>query len=116
MNTEKKKDNVIGIGHNQKNDFSKEHYARLMNAALKMLCYAKGMVAEIEHKFDEAFTKHINGNSWDRKLKDFEIHEKRISAKNLSNKCYKDLSQYVEALEERAKVKGIEIEESNDKK
>jgi len=115
MQKENKKDNVIGIGHNQ-NDYSKEQYAKLMNATHTILCYAKSMVSEIEHRFDEAFTKHINGNSWDRKLKDFEIHEKRISAKNLSNKCYKELREHVEALEERAKAKGIEIEESNDKK
>ena len=108
MQKEKKKDNVIGIGHNQ-NDYSKEQYAKLMNTMHGVLCYAKGMVSDIEHKFDEAFTKHENANSWSRKLKDFEIHEKRLRAKNMSNKCYANLNGHVKAIEEKAKARDIKI-------
>ena len=46
MNSEKKKDNVIGIGHNQ-NEYSKEQYAKLMNATYKILSYAKDMVSNV---------------------------------------------------------------------
>ena len=114
MNTEKKKDNVIGIGHNQ-NEYSKEQYAKLMNATYKILSYAKDMVSNVEHKFDEAFTKHENAVSWERKLKDFEIHERRIKAKSMSKKCWNNLNEHIEALEEKAKINGIDIEGSDER-
>ena len=114
MYNEKKKDNVVGIGHNQENNFSKEQYQKLMRGTHAALCFAKAMVSDIEHKFDEAFTKHENARSWNRRLKDFEVHEKRIKAKDMSDKAWKYLDDQVKALEEKAKVKGIEIEGSND--
>jgi len=107
--SEDKKDNVVGIGHNN-SQYSKEQYAKLMNTTHRVLCYAKGMLSEIEHKFDEAFTKHKNSNTWERKLKDFEIHEKRLRAKNMSNKCYANLNEHVRAIEEKAKARDIKID------
>ncbi len=103
-----KKNNVVGIGHN--NQYGKEQYARLVNTMHKVLNYARGMTSEVEHKFDEAFTKHENGRSWSRKLKDFEIHERRLKAKNLSNRCYTEINKHIEALEEKAKANNIELE------
>ena len=85
MNSEKKKDNVIGIGHNQ-NEYSKEQYAKLMNATYKILRYANDMVSNVELKFEEGYTKHHHAVSWERRLKDFEIHERRIKAKSMSKK------------------------------
>ena len=105
-----KRDNVVGIGHNQKNEFSKEQYEKLLNFTHWITCYAQSTISDIEHYFDEAFTKYEGGQSWQRKLKDFEVHEKRLEAKKLAKKGYAELSEQVTAIEDRAVRYGIELD------
>ena len=52
--------------------------------------------------FDEAFTKH-------RRLKDFEVHEKRHKAKRLSFNIVKDLEETETKLIEGVKKYGVEL-------
>ena len=59
--------------------------------------------------FDEAFTKHRHANPSDRKLKDFEIHEKRLKAKRLSFNIVKDLEETETKLVEGVKKYGVEL-------
>ena len=101
-----KRDNVVGIGHNQKNEFSKEQYEKLLNFTHWITCYAQSTISDIEHYFDEAFTKYEGGQSWQRKLKDFEVHEKRLEAKKLAKKYWSKGADKERIIKE-AKDKGI---------
>jgi hypothetical protein len=109
MNNDNKKDNVIGIGHNQ-NNYSKEQYAKLLKAMHKALLFTKYTAAEITHLFDEAFTKHENGRAYGVKLKDFEVHERRSHAKRLSANCQDDLKARLDIVENTAKNNNIQLE------
>ena len=67
------------------------------------------MVWEIRHSFDEAFTKQENSNSHSRKLKDFEVHERRATALNETSKLKAELHKELEALENGVLQYGIDI-------
>ena len=108
MNEDKNK-NVVGIGHNN-NQYSKEQYAKLVNSLHKAWHHAKGIMHDVECKFDEAFTKHENGNAHSRKLKDFEIHVKRHEAKVAASRFWNSAKEHIEAIEKKAKADGIELE------
>jgi len=106
---EDKKNNVVGIGHNN-SQYSKEQYAKLVNSLHKAWHHAKGIMHDVEWKFDEAFTKHEHGNAHSRKLKDFEIHEKRHEARVLVGKFWNHAKEHIEAIEKKAKTDDIELE------
>ena len=122
MSNEDKKNNVIGIGHNN-SQFSKEQYARLVNSLHHAHKFAAQEMRRVRHLFNEALTKHTNSNPYQRKLKDFEVHERRNDAENIAGKFSTYAEKYVRAIENKAKADGIELksaakkdndEESND--
>ena len=115
MNNEKKKDNVIGIGHNN-NNYSREQYAKLLKGLRHANLYAQQEMSRVRRLFDEAFTKRQNSNPYNDKLKDFEIHERRHDANEIARKFNKYADERVEAIDKKAAVDDLDIgnEESND--
>tara|TARA_R110001599_G_scaffold337287_1_gene555574 strand:+ start:435 stop:719 length:285 start_codon:yes stop_codon:yes gene_type:complete len=76
---DKKKDNVVGIGHN--NNVSKEQYAKIVNKLHRMLKYSQQEINRVERFLDQAFTKypfriHINQSSKSLKYTKLELREK----------------------------------------
>jgi len=116
MSTNNKKDNVVGIGHN-KNDYSREQYAKLLKGLRHANRYAQQEMCRVRRLFDEAFTKRQNSNPYNDKLKDFEIHERRHDANEIARKFNKYADERVEAIDKKAAVDDLDIgndEESND--
>ena len=109
-NEEKKKDNVISIGHNQ-NTYSKEQYTKLVNSLHHAHLFAQEEMHRVRKLFDEAFTKRINSNPYDTKLQDFQIHERRSYAKKIASNFYSYADDKIEAIEKKAKADGIKLEE-----
>jgi len=110
MSNEKKKDNVVGIGHNQ-NDYSKDQYAKLLSALHRTHLYAQQEMSRVRRLFDEAFTKYPFSNPHENKLKDFEIHERRSDAETIARKFYDYADDRIDAIEKKAKADSIKLEE-----
>ena len=108
MRNEDKKNNVIGIGHNT-NQYSKEQYTKLVNSLHHAHKFAAQEMRRVRHLFNEALTKHTNSNPYQRKLKDFEVHERRNDAENIAGKFSTYSERYVKAIENKAKADGIEL-------
>ena len=106
--SEDKKNNVVGIGHNT-NQYSKEQFAKLLNHVHKAHRFAQQEMRRVRHLFNEALTKHTNSNPYQRKLKDFEVHERRNDAENIAGKFSTYAEKYVRAIENKAKADGIEL-------
>ena len=64
---------------------------------------------KVSRLFDEAFTKYEHSNPNARKLKDFEVHEKRQEAQKIDFKFRKELKSEIEALENGVLQYGIDI-------
>tara|TARA_B100000315_G_C14137910_1_gene390012 strand:+ start:75 stop:440 length:366 start_codon:yes stop_codon:yes gene_type:complete len=109
MTEKTKKDNVVGIGHNQ-NNYSKEQYAKLVNSLHHAHLFAQEEMHRVRKLFDEAFTKRINSNPYDTKLQDFQIHERRSYAKKIASNFYSYADDKIEAIEKKAKADGIKLE------
>jgi len=116
MSTNNKKDNVVGIGHN-KNDYSREQYAKLLKGLRHANLYAQQEMNRVRRLFDEAFTKRQNSNPNLDKLKDFEVHERRHDANEIARKFKEYSEDRVEAIDRKAEADDLDIgnEESNDK-
>ena len=110
MSNEKKKDNVVGIGHNQ-NDYSKDQYAKLLSALHRTHLYAQQEMSRVRRLFDEACTKYPFSNAHENKLKDFEIHERRSDAETIARKFYDYADDRIDAIEKKAKADSIKLEE-----
>ena len=109
-NEEKKKDNVISIGHNQ-NTYSKEQYTKLVNSLHRAHLFAQQEMCRVRRLFDEAFTKYPFSNPHETKLKDFQVHEKRRAADTMARKFYGYTDNKIEAIEKKAKADGLKLEE-----
>jgi uncharacterized membrane protein YgaE (UPF0421/DUF939 family) len=109
----KKENNVVNIGHNA-NEVSKESYEKLARNFKNLARHVGEKIYEIRHSFDEAFTKHEHSNPHSRKLKDFEIHEKRDEAKQYCIKTRKELQDEIEALESGVLKYGIDIRDKDE--
>ena len=110
MSTEDKKNNVVGIGHNN-SQYSKEQYAKLVNSLHRAHLFAQEQMATVRLLFDEAFTKYPFSNPHETKLKDFQVHEKRRAADTMARKFYGYTDNKIEAIEKKAKADGIKLEE-----
>ena len=108
-----KEDNVVSINHNA-NEISKDSYEKLAKKSKEVMRHAAGMIYIIRKCFDEAFTKYENSNPHQRKLKDFEIHEKRDQAINHCYSLSNELENEIGDLEEGIKKYGIDITDQED--
>ena len=107
------KNNNSNIGHNG-NEVSKESYENLAKNFKEILKYADDVLWDIRHRFDEAFTKQEHSNPRSRKLKDFEVHERRADANNKTSKLKKELKQEIDRLEQGVLKYGIDIRDKDD--
>ena len=108
-----KEDNVVSINHNA-NEISKDSYEKLAKKSKEVMRHAAGMNYIIRKCFDEAFTKYKHSNPHNRRLKDFEIHEKRDEAKEYCNSLRKELRDEIKNLEEGILKYGIDIRDQED--
>ena len=106
----KTKTNVVGIGHNDANAYSKEQYEKLLNRFHYVLDYALTCTYGLSRKFNEAITGYKNSASWQGKLKTFEIHEKRQEAQDTVRVLLKSLNSETTTVEAKAKTNGLKLE------
>ena len=109
MSNEDKKNNVVGIGHNN-SQYSKEQYANLVNSLHHAHKFAQQEIGRVKSFFDAAFTKYHNSNPHSVKLKDFEIHEYRNEAIERARKYSAYAEQRIDVIEKKAKADGIKLE------
>jgi len=103
------KTNIVGIGHN--NTYSKERYEKLLSRFHYVLDYIKSEVHGIERLFDEAFTGYRYPQRFDKKkLKLFEVHEKRHLAKSNTETIMKSLGRETETIEAKALANDLKLE------
>ena len=105
----KKKDNVVGIGHNS-NEYSKEQYAKVMNSLHRMLRYSQQEINRVEKFLDQAFTKYPFSNSNEQKLKEFEVHESRQTGIDTARKYRSVTDKHIADIEAKAKADGIDLD------
>ena len=113
MKQEDKK--VINLSNNR--SITQENYEILAKKFKEQIERADHFMWKVSRLFDEAFTKYEHSNPNARKLKDFEVHEKRQEAQKIDFKFRKELESEIEALENGVLQYGIDIrdpEEEND--
>ena len=111
-----------GIGHNSNilkdksptkeavETYTKEQYEKVLNRFHYIMDFANHGISQIEHLFDEAFTGHRNAMSFGKKLKSFEIHEKRQQAKARADSLIKDLKDESQRVEVKAEADNIKLD------
>ena len=92
----KKKDNVVDIGHNSNRSITKETYEKLANRFMHVIEVVNNNLKTLEKKYWEAFTKYpyaskYNNSSKHKKLREHEVHEQKITADEQLKKLRKDL-------------------------
>ena len=112
MKQEDKK--VINLSNNR--SITQENYEILAKKFKEQIERADHFMWKVSRLFDEAFTKYEHSNPNARKLKDFEVHEKRQEAQSIDFKFRKELEKSKEQLELGVLQYGIDIrdEEEND--
>ena len=112
MKQEDKK--VINLSNNR--SITQENYEILAKKFKEQIERADHFMWKVSRLFDEAFTKYEHSNPNARKLKDFEVHEKRQEAQSIDSKFRKELEKSKEQLELGVLQYGIDIrdEEEND--
>jgi len=113
MKQEDKK--VINLSNNR--SITQENYEKLAKNFKEQIERADHFMWKVSRLFDEAFTKYEHSNPNARKLKDFEVHEKRQEAQKIDFKFRKELRSEIESLENGVLQYGIDIrdpEEEND--
>jgi len=105
----KKKDNVVGIGHNS-NEYSKKQYAKVVNSLHHILLYARQEAEWIKRLLDGAFTGYRQSPIGPIKLKKFEVLDYRTDAIAREKKLNEYLSRRIEKVEASAKAEDIELE------
>ena len=107
--------NVTNLSNNR--SITAESYQKLAENFKQEIERANHFMWKVSRLFDEAFTKYEHSNPNARKLKDFEVHEKRQEAQKIDFKFRKELKSEIEALENGVLQYGIDIrdpEEDND--
>ena len=106
--------NVVILNNDE--PITKEAYEKLAKNFKERIERTEHFMWKVRRAFDEAFTKYENSNPNGRKLKDFELHEKRLAAQKAYKKCREELENEKHALEEGVLKYGIDIreEEVND--
>jgi hypothetical protein len=108
------KDNNTVVKLNNDQSVTKDSYEILAKKSKEIMRHAEGMIYHIRTRFDEAFTKYKHSNPHNRRLKDFEIHEKRDEAKEYCNSLRKELRDEIKNLEEGILKYGIDIRDQED--
>ena len=108
------KDKIINLSNNR--SITQENYEILAKKFKENMQRADHFLYKVGRLFDEAFTKYEHSNPNARKLKDFEVHEKRQEAQEIDFKFRKELEKSKEQLELGVLQYGIDIrdEEEND--
>ena len=101
------KDKIINLSNNR--SITQENYEILAKKFKEQIERADHFMWKVSRLFDEAFTKYEHSNPNARKLKDFEVHEKRQEAQKLDFKFRKELKSEIEALENGVLQYGIDI-------
>ena len=105
MKQEDKK--VINLSNNR--SITQENYEKLAKNFKEQIERADHFMWKVSRLFDEAFTKYEHSNPNARKLKDFEVHEKRQEAQKIDFKFRKELRSEIESLENGVLQYGIDI-------
>ena len=105
MKQEDKK--VINLSNNR--SITQENYEILAKKFKEQIERADHFMWKVSRLFDEAFTKYEHSNPNARKLKDFEVHEKRQEAQTIDFKFRKELEKSKEQLELGVLQYGIDI-------
>ena len=86
----------------------------LIEKSKEIMRHAEDIIWHIRTRFDEAFTKYEHSNPHNRKLKDFEIHEKRDQAKEYCYSLSSELRDEIKSLENGVLKYGIDIKDPKD--
>jgi hypothetical protein len=106
------KNNVVTLSNDE--PITKEAYEKLAKHFKEILKHVDHTLWDIRWSFDEAFTKHEHANPRNRKLKDFEVHEKRADANKETSKLKKELKQEIDQLEQGVLKYGVDIRDQED--
>ena len=110
MKQEDKK--VINLSNNR--SITQENYEILAKKFKEQIERADHFMWKVSRLFDEAFTKYEHSNPNARKLKDFEVHEKRQEAQSIDSKFRKELEKSKEQLELGVLQYGIDIRDEEE--
>ena len=110
MKQEDKK--VINLSNNR--SITQENYEILAKKFKEQIERADHFMWKVSRLFDEAFTKYEHSNPNARKLKDFEVHEKRQEAQSIDFKFRKELEKSKEQLELGVLQYGIDIRDEEE--
>jgi ribosome recycling factor len=106
------KNNVVTLSNDE--PITKEAYEKLAKRFKAFLKHADHTLYDIRWSFDEAFTKHENSNPNSRKLKDFEVHEKRADANKETSKIKKQIKEELDQVEQGVLKYGVDIRDQED--
>ena len=104
--------NVVTLSNDE--PITKEVIKKIAKRFKEILKHADYTLWDIQHNFDEAFTKHEHSNPNSRKLKDFEVHERRADANNDTSKLKKELKKEIDQLEQGVLKYGVDIRDQED--
>ena len=110
MKQEDKK--VINLSNNR--SITQENYEILAKKFKEQIERADHFMWKVSRLFDEAFTKYEHSNPNARKLKDFEVQEKRQEAQSIDFKFRKELEKSKEQLELGVLQYGIDIRDEEE--
>jgi aspartyl/asparaginyl beta-hydroxylase (cupin superfamily) len=105
-------DKIVNLSNNR--SITQENYEILAKKLKEQMQRADHFMWKVSRLFDEAFTKYEHSNPNARKLKDFEVHEKRQEAQKLDFKFRKELESEIEALENGVLKYGIDIRDTEE--
>jgi aspartyl/asparaginyl beta-hydroxylase (cupin superfamily) len=109
-----KNDNKKVVNLNNNRSITAESYEKLAKNFKEEIERANHFMWKVSRLFDEAFTKYEHSNPNSRKLKDFEVHEKRQEAQSIDSKFRKELEKSKEQLELGVLQYGIDIRDEEE--
>ena len=109
-----KNDNKKVVNLNNNRSITAESYEKLAKNFKEEIERANHFMWKVSRLFDEAFTKYEHSNPNARKLKDFEVHEKRQEAQKIDFKFRKELEKSKEQLELGVLQYGIDIRDEEE--
>ena len=111
----KKESKIVNLGNHH--SITKEAYEKLANRFEGMLMHTNQYIHQIKVAYEEAFTKHMHASPHGEKLKEFQVHERRIRAKQDADNICDELFDELDTLREGVKKYGVNLEEDdNDSK
>ena len=111
----KKETTIVKLDNHQ--SITKEAYEKLAIRFEGTLMRTNQFIHQIRRCYEEAFTKHSNANPHGEKLKEFQVHERRLKAKQDADYICDELFDELDTLREGVKKYGVNLEEDdNDSK